>query len=152
MADNDCGMCERLRTCPNRIGWSQFPSFASRLLCDLWDKADEILSAVGGGSGSVVALTPEATFPKRVTVTDAGTGVTVLAANANRKPGSYIQNVSNVAIEYQYGSSITPGAAGSLAPGASLPLVGEGNYVYQGPIHMYQASGVSKEVWIVSFV
>lgn len=100
--------------------------------------------------GGAVALTNEASHPAKVDVTTAGTGVEVLAANVNRKPGSYIQNISDTDIEFNYGASITTGEAGILSPGGVLKL-SEGPWVYQGAVRMYQASGSTKKVWVVSF-
>lgn len=98
-----------------------------------------------------VALTNEGGFPAIVAVTSGGSGVTVLAANASRKPGSYIQNISDTEIEYNYGTTITSGQAGLLSPGGVLKLY-EGANIYQGAIRMYQNSGSSKNIWIASFV
>lgn len=95
------------------------------------------------------AIASEATFPKAVSVSN-NADTTVLAANASRKPGSYIQNISAVPIFYNYGAAATA-ASSVLNPGESIPL-GSGNFVFQGDLHMFQASGGAVNVWIVSFV
>lgn len=95
------------------------------------------------------AIASEATFPKAVSVPN-NADTTVLAANASRKPGSYIQNISTTDIWYNYGAAATSSTA-VLHPGESLPL-GTGNFVFQGDLHMFQTSGGSVNVWIVSFV
>jgi hypothetical protein len=100
-------------------------------------------------SMGAVAVTPEATFPKAVPVANNADTV-VLAANASRKPGSYIQNISSTAINFNYGAVATAASA-VLNPGESLPL-GEGNFVFQGDLHMFQTSGGPVNVWIVSLV
>jgi len=82
-----------------------------------------------------------------VDITTGGTGVTAIAANANRKPGAYIENISDTDIEFDYGVTITPGSAAILVAGGTLPLDKNG-FVYQGAIRMYQASGSTKKVYV----
>ena len=98
-----------------------------------------------------IEVEPESTYPKIVTITTAGSGIEVLDANALRGPGSYIQNISDTPIEYTYGATITSGQAGILNPGGVLDLSSSGG-VYKGKVMMYQASGASKNVYVVSLV
>lgn len=102
-------------------------------------------------SGGAVTLANEATYPKTVDVTTGGAGVTVLAANASRKPGSYIFNLSDTELEFNYDTTLTPGSSGLVGPGQVLKLY-EGNYIYPGAVRMYQASGSTKKVWVASFI
>lgn len=107
------------------------------------------LVVTGTFSSGASAVVPEALFPKAVSVLNNADTI-VLAANAARKPGSYIQNISAVPVFYNYGAAATA-ASSVLNPGESLPL-GSGNFVFQGDLHMFQASGGAVNVWIVSFV
>lgn len=104
-----------------------------------------------GGLPVIIAPVSVTTTPTPVAVTTGGTGVTVLIANANRKPGSYIFNVSDTDIEYTYGTSITPGQNAILSPYGYLKL-SEGNFVNSQAIRMYQASGSSKNVVVYEMV
>lgn len=123
-------------------------SFRRRVLTLLYGMQKDGIPVVVS-SGGASALTPEATYPKAVSIPDNADTI-VLAANANRKPGSYIQNISAVPIYYNYGAAATA-ASSVLNPGESIPL-GEGGFVFQGDFHMFQASGGAVNVWAVSFV
>ena len=149
MSQDTCNTCALLKEgCMFVTQDDMFYTLASRLLCQI---KDNTAGGGGGGGGAAVEITPEATYPKVVTVTSGGAGVTALAANSSRKPGSYIRNISDVEIQYFYGSAITGGAAGVLAPGELLSL-GQANYIYTGQVMVYQASGTSKSLWVASFV
>lgn len=99
----------------------------------------------------IIPVAPEGGFPAIVSITTGGTGVTALAANTSRKPGSYIQNISDIDMEFAYNTSLTVGQNGTLVAGGVLRL-SENNCIYTGAIRLYQNSGSSKNVYVVSLV
>lgn len=100
----------------------------------------------------IIQIASEVGFPALVSVTTGGTGVTVLSANPLRKPGSYIQNISDTDMEFAYNTSLTVGQNGTLSAGGGVLRLSENNCIYTGAIRLYQNSGTSKNVYVASFV
>lgn len=134
-------LCEKICGGKGRFDTEDFKLAILQLLC-------------GINTGGIIvtpAASPVTAEAAVATVTTGGTGVTVLAANPDRKPGSYIQNISDTDMEYDYDGSVATGSAGILSAGGTL-LLSLGDYVNTDAITLRQASGSDKKVWVVEML